>query len=364
MTRHFLSKMLILMAMVGAFVVSFNAQVVTSVLGQIVGTDGKGVEGAEIKFERTDIKANYQIKTNREGKFNYATLPQGIYNITVLVNGNTIAKVDGLRTNPAQPYPLNIDMRNTQPAPQQAAEDAKGPTPEQVAEFEKQKKEYEEALLKDKALQEAFNLAMQARTAKDYNAAIDNFIKASQLDPNQDVIWANLADTYTMRAEGKRGAAAVAEYALATDAYAKAVALKPTDPSLHNNYATVAARAQKIDIAQAELAKAIELDQPGAAKYYRNLARVYFDTNQPGPAETAFKKAIELDPKNPEAHYQLGLVLIQSATLDGDKLKAPAGTAEAFQKYLELAPTGPQAAEAKAMLDTLGAPVRSNLKQK
>ena len=40
---------------------------------------------------------------------------------------------------------------------------------------------------------------------------------------------------------------------------------------------------------------------------------------------------------NPDAYFQLGLVLIQQATEEGGKMKAPAGTAEAFQKYLELA---------------------------
>jgi Tfp pilus assembly protein PilF len=191
--------------------------------------------------------------------------------------------------------------------------------------------------------------------------AIENFVKAGAVDPTQDAVWANLANAYSMRADTQRGANAIADYGRAADAYAKAVELKPLDANLHNNYATVAARAQKIDVAQAELAKAIELDAPGAAKYYRNLARVYFDTNQAGPAETAFKKAIELDPKNPDAHFQLGLVLIQNAVPEGDKLKAPAGTAEAFQQYLALAPTGANADEAKAMLEVLGATVVSGL---
>jgi hypothetical protein len=39
---------------------------------------------------------------------------------------------------------------------------------------------------------------------------------------------------------------------------------------------------------------------------------------------------------------------------------APDGTAEAFQKYLELQPTGPHAEEAKAMLQGLGSPVETS----
>ena len=47
------------------------------------------------------------------------------------------------------------------------------------------------------------------------------------------------------------------------------------------------------------------------------------------------------------------------ATLKDDKMVAPDGTAEAFQKYLELSPTGPHAEEAKAMLAGIGATVET-----
>lgn len=361
-----LPKTWILSVLIAFFAAVSFGQVMTRVEGTIIGTDGKPVQGAEIKFERTDIRANYSIKTNRDGKFNYATLPQGVYTITVTVNGNVIARQEGIRTNPANPIPLNIDMRQlqqTQAAAAQPVVEERKPTAEEIAEFEKKKKEYEDAMLKDKALQETFSAAMQAREAKNWNLAIENFIKASEIDPTQEAVWANLADTYTMRAETLRGAAAQADYGRAADAYAKAVALKPADASLHNNYAIVAARSQRVDVAQAELAKAIELDPAGAAKYYRNLGTVYFDTNQSAQAEATFRKAIELDPKNPDAYYRLGLVLVQNATVEGDKMKAPPGTVEAFQKYLELAPNGPNAAEAKSMLDVLGSPVPSNLKR-
>ena len=365
MIRNSLPKMLILLVLVALCGAVFYGQAVTTTVnGQILGKDGKPVEGAEIKFERTDIKANYSIKTNKDGKFVYATLPQGVFTISVTVAGNVIAKQEGIRTNPSKPLPLDIDMRKIpdgQAAAVQADAAPPKPTAEELAEFEKKKQEYEASAAKEKNLQSAFTAAMEAAQAKNWNVAIENFIKAGEVDPTQEAVWANLANVYSMRAESQRGPAAVADYGRASEAYAKAVALKPLDPNLHNNYATVAARAQKIDVAQAELNKAIELDAPGAGKYYRNLARVYFDTNQTGPAEAAFKKSIALDPRDPDAHFQLGLVLIQQATLEGEKMKAPAGTAEEFQKYLELAPTGANAAEAKAMLDALGAPVKSTV---
>jgi hypothetical protein len=51
--------------------------------------------------------------------------------------------------------------------------------------------------------------------------------------------------------------------------------------------------------------------------------------------------------------------LLGKATLQGDKMVAAPGTAEAFQKYLELVPTGGHSEEAKAMLASIGAPVET-----
>jgi hypothetical protein len=41
-------------------------------------------------------------------------------------------------------------------------------------------------------------------------------------------------------------------------------------------------------------------------------------------------------------------------------MEAPTGTAEAFNKYLELAPTGPYADPAKQMLDSMGAKIETS----
>ena len=55
----------------------------------------------------------------------------------------------------------------------------------------------------------------------------------------------------------------------------------------------------------------------------------------------------------------LAITLVQGIP-KGDKMEAPAGTAEAFNKYLELAPTGPYADPAKQMLDSMGAKIETS----
>ena len=68
-------------------------------------------------------------------------------------------------------------------------------------------------------------------------------------------------------------------------------------------------------------------------------------------------RCIAADPTKADAYYQKGLNMMGKATLQGDKMVAAPGTAEAFNKYLELAPTGPNAQNAKDMLASIGASV-------
>lgn len=239
-----------------------------------------------------------------------------------------------------------------------------GMTKEQRAEYEKKLKEQEEAMAKDKALQDAFNAGMEAKNAKNYAVAVENFEKASTMAPTQHVVWAQLAETYISLSDTKTGADQQAAVEKGIGAYAKAVEIKVDDPNYHNNYALALAKGKKMEQAQAELTKAAQLDPLQAGKYYYNLGAVYVNTQQNDAAETAFNKAIELDPTYADAYYQKALVLMNKVTLDKDgKMQAPAGTIEALQKYLSLKPDGANAEGAKAILEQLGTTVQTSFER-
>jgi len=349
----------------------------TAIEGDVKGVDGKGLAGANIKIVRTDIKANYKVKTDKKGHFYYGGLALGTYNITLEVEGMDVDQVSGYRSTLGDPKPVNFDMKEIQArngagaaaggagggaAP--AAEPERGMSAAQKAEYEKKKKEEAAAMAKNKELNDAFNAAREAQTAKNYNAAIEAFTKASVLDPNQHVVWGNMADSYAARAATETGDASAADYTKAAESYQKAIVIKPDDAAYHNNYALVLAKNKKFDEAQAELTKSAQLDPQQAGKYYFNLGAVYVNTGQNDPATEAFKKAIELDPMYSEAYYQLGLTLFAKATTTADgKIVPPAGTADAFQKYLELAPTGPNVDSAKAMLEAIGSKVETTFQK-
>jgi cytochrome c-type biogenesis protein CcmH/NrfG len=116
--------------------------------------------------------------------------------------------------------------------------------------------------------------------------------------------------------------------------------------------------------------QAAQLDPTGAGMYYYNLggtltnANLKNDPDMRKAAVDAFDKAIAADPTKAEAYYWKGTNLIGMATLQGDKMVAPPGTAESFQKYLDLAPTGKYAEEAKAMLTGLGTSIETSYGKK
>lgn len=341
----------------------------TSFEGEVKGEDGQALKGALIKIERTDIKGNYKVKTDKKGRYFHAGLPIGTYNITCEVDGRDRDTVKGVRSRLGDPTPINFDlqdMKKKQDALRQAAEagtltdeQARQMSPEQKAAVDKMMKERQQAMAKNKELNDAFNQGMEALKAKQCDQAAQAFTKATEMDPKQVAVWGNLAEAYVCLAGQKTGAESEAAMTKGLESYIKTLELKD-DAATRNNYALALARAKKFPEAQAELQKAATLDPPNAGRYYYNLGAVLTNINQLEPAGEAFRKAIEADPKYAPAQYQLGLYLVSKAQMSADgKLTPPPGTKEAFQKYLELEPTGPFAEQAKGMLASLDATVQT-----
>lgn len=332
--------------------------------GDVKADDGAPLRGALVKIDRTDIKGSYKVKTDKKGHYFHAGLPMGTYRVTLEVDGKDRDTLNAVRVRLGDPTPVHFDlqaMRRKQESLAKAAESgtltqeqAREMTPEQRAAMEKQMKERSQAMAKNKALNDAFNTGMEALKGQQWDAAIEAFSKAAEMDAKQHVIWAQLADAYSGSSRNKSGADLDAVLVKALDAFSKAIELKPDDAAYHNNYAIALARGKKITEAQAELTKAAQIDPPNAGRYYFNLGAVLVNTNQTDAAGEAFKKAIDADPNYSDAWYQYGIFLTSKASTTADgKINFPPGTKEAFEKYLQLKPDGPYADGAKGMLATM-----------
>ncbi len=334
----------------------------TGVEGIVKGPDGAPLPGAVVKFERTDIKGHYEVKTDKKGHYGHYGLPLGTFTVTVNVANEMKDQMNGVRTHGGDPTQLNFDLARS------AAAAAGGAAPEadrsmskaDKEKFEKQKAEREASLAKNKALNDAYNLGKTALEAKAWDQAVEALAKATEMDPKQGAVWSSLAEAYSGLA-GAKPADSAANYQKAYDAYGKAIELAPTDAGLYNNYALALARGKRIDDAKTNLAKAAQLDPPGAGKYYYNLGALLVNSGQGDAALDQFKRAIDADPNYADAQYQYGLTLAGKSTTDGTgKIVAPAGAVEALQKYVELQPAGPNAASAKEMIAQLGSTVQTS----
>lgn len=349
--------------------------------GDVKGEDGKPMPkgdckktmGACIKIERTDIKGNYQAPTDKKGHYFHAGLPLGTYNVTLEVDGKMRDTAKGVRTKLGDPIPVNFDlfsMKQKQDAMSKAAEtgtltkeQTREMSSEQKAQIEKAMKERQAAMAKNKALNDAFNVGMEALKTKQYDQAVEQFSKAAEMDAKQHVIFAQLAESYMGQASTKTGQEQTDIMTKGLDAYAKALELKPDDAAYHNNFALALVKGKKIKEAQAELTKAAELDPPNAGRYFYNLGAILVNTGQNEAAGEAFKMAIEKDPNYADAYFQYGMYLVgkSSTTADG-KITAPPGTAEAFQKYVQLKPDSPNTQVAKDMLTSISGSVQTEYK--
>jgi tetratricopeptide (TPR) repeat protein len=101
-----------------------------------------------------------------------------------------------------------------------------------------------------------------------------------------------------------------------------------------------------------------------AAQYYTNEAIMMDRAGNIDATVAAADKAIAADPDKAIAYYLKGKALINKANVDPKtgKIIAPPGCAEAYQKYLELAPDGGFASEAKSVLAEMGTTVSSTYK--
>ncbi len=339
-----------------------------AISGKVKGPDGVGVKDALVKIERTDIKGNYKVKTNKKGEYFHAGLPLGQYNVAVEIGGQDVDRVNGVRTKLGDPVEINFDLQarqEKQQALQKAAEtgeltkeQSREMSSEQKAAIEKAMKERSEAMKKNKALNDAFNLGMSAVQAKDWPVAIENLKKGTEMDAKQHVIWANLAESYFGLAATKTGDEQMKLVDEGTKAYNSAIELKPDDDAYHNNFGLSLAKNKKYKEAEEELVKAAALAPAKAGTYFYNLGAIFTNNGQLDAAGSTFKRAIEADPTHADAQYQYGVFLMSKAqtTADG-KVTPPDGTAEAFNKYLELKPTGPFADAAKGMLAAISTTV-------
>jgi len=342
-----------------------------TVKGLCKDADGNPIADAIVVYANQDNGQKYTLKTNKKGEYFSLGVGAGTYTVTLYKNADDVKANKEIFHFGKVPVTLDentldFDMKKL------VQEQAKGQglSPEQIKAQQEQQEKQKKEVNTVKSLNDKLAAAKVATDAGDYDTAIADLKSANETDATRDLIWFKLGDAERMSA-AKQTDPAEKQKRLdaAVDSYQKALQLKQAatndkDPNAtktlaayYNNLAEAYSKAGKIDDSVKTYQQAALADPTAAAQYYFNMGAVLTNAGKADQAIEAFDKCIAADPTRAEAYYQKGVNLLGKATLQGDKMVAAPGTAEAFQKYLELVPTGGHSDEAKAMLASIGAPV-------
>jgi tetratricopeptide (TPR) repeat protein len=372
MRKYFILSLLVVLA-VGISAPLAFAQTTGTVKGTCKDIEGKPITQAEVSWTGTESGHVYKLKTNNKGEYFSLGIVPGKYNVELSKDGKHIYSFSNVPVG-VDEVVQDFDLKKEQTAAMQG----QGMSAEQAAKAK-------EALAKAEAerktvgtLNEKLAAAKAASDAGDFETAIATLTEANQMDATRDLIWFKLGDAYRMSGpkqtdpaeKQKRYEMAAADYQKAIDLRsASETAQKDPDNNVkmaayYNNLAEAYSKSNKVDDSVANYNKAAQLDPTHAGTYLFNEGAVLTNAGKVDDAIAAFDKVIAADPTKAEAYYWKGVNLIGKATLQGDKMVAPAGTAEAFQKYLELQPDGKLAQPAKDMLASIGATIETGFGNK
>jgi Tfp pilus assembly protein PilF len=283
--------------------------------GKVVDAEGKPVQGAQILIEFAEgVNRKFEVKTDRRGEFIQIGLQPGAYKVTA-----TVEKLGS----------FSQQTRVTLSRPAEVVFEFKpgggGGDPAAAA--------------KAAALKKSFEEGVAATQAKNYDLAIAKFQEAATAVPTCFDCYYNIGYAYSQKKDEKAAEAA----------WLKAVELKADYSEALNALATLYNNQKRFDEASAMSAKAAAagsvIGGSGNADAVYNQGIILWNQGKIAEAKTKFEEALKVNASHPEANFQMGMALLNEGNV--------AGAITSFEKYLQLAPDGQFAAQAKAMLAQL-----------
>jgi tetratricopeptide (TPR) repeat protein len=175
-------------------------------------------------------------------------------------------------------------------------------------------------------------------------------LKDTAAKPDASVLWAQLGQAQIGL---KKYDEAEVTYKKTLDIESTAKKPSPQIQGLaQSGLGEIYARTGKVPEANAAYDAGAKANPALAAFYFTNEAKIFYQMNNADAQVAAADEAIKADPTDAILYYLKGNGLVQKTTLDPktQKLVAPPGCMEAYQKYLELAPTGQYAGDVKGIL--------------
>jgi tetratricopeptide (TPR) repeat protein len=347
------SKLSLWLALVALFLIPAlaSAQDTTAKIhGHVQDPANAPIANGQVILSTDGKTALYTFTTDASGDYKGEGIKPGTYYVTLYATpGKAVDRFDNVKFTTGTDTQQDFDLSRAEyvnklpPEQRKALEEAKAKN----AEINKENQSVGK-------LNELLKTARAANAAKKYDDAATAMQQATTLKPDAAVLWLELGIAQT----GQK------KYDDATTSLKKAMDLdtasKKPNPEIQaaddNALGEVYANTNKIPDATASYDAAAKLQPANAGMFYTNETIVLSRAGQTDATIAAADKAIAADPTKAIPYYLKGQALISKATVDPktQKIVAPPGTAEAFNKYLELAPNGPMAPEAKSILAEIG----------
>ncbi|HEV2464781.1 MAG TPA: carboxypeptidase-like regulatory domain-containing protein [Acidobacteriaceae bacterium] len=328
---------------------TLRAQGTGKVHGHVQDPLGIAMANVQVKLN-SNGQAKYTFTTDANGDYKGDNVAPGSYDFTLYnAQNKTIDQFQDVKVTAGGDTAQDFDLSR-------AAYIAKM-SPEQKKQLEAAKSANSKISAENVKIKNLNADLVQARKdtdAKNYAAADALMTRDTTAKPDAAVLWVALGKAQL----GEK------KYPEAATSLQKAVDADKADKKQHpdiqaaadNSLGEALADQGKVPEAQAAYDAAATVDPKGAGMYYGNEAIMMDRLNNVDATVAAADKAIAADPNKPIPYYLKGKSLITKATVDPktQKIIAPPGTEEAYQKYLDLAPNGPFAPDAKAILAQLG----------
>src|SRR6185437_12636287 len=347
-------------------VAAFPQATLTRVGGRITNA-GQPVANAQITFTNLKTGRTFKGKTDKNGNYEIVGLERTNYQIDVTsatgerlysskqgITGETNGNMGGEQT-------LDLDISQGGGQPKY--------TKEQRAEIEKQNE-------KARNMNELINQVNAALNARNWEGAIPLLQQLSTQDPNRWRFTQSLGDAQLNVGQNDQAVATYEKGIQVAQGFASGNVKDPKNPDadpakakagvaqMLTNEGNAYLKMHKNQEAVAAFTKAASMDPNPATAYFNICATQYNSGNTEG-ALAACDKAIAADPNRADAYFIKGSLMVAQGKMDkSGKYEAPEGTAEALNKYLELAPTGPHANDVKQMLQFIGSKVETTYKAK
>jgi tetratricopeptide (TPR) repeat protein len=327
-----------------------------SIHGHVQDPAGTPIANAQVQVSTDGKTALYTFNTDPNGDYKGDTIKPGSYVVTMYIKGPNDAnfkpvdrfesvKIDA-GANVVQDFDLSRPdyIKKLSPEEQKQLADAKTKNAGIVKENAQVKNLNADLAsarqdIKDKKFDDAATLMQKDTTAK----------------PDAAVLWVELA--IAQNGQKKYDDAIIsAKKAIDSNATSK----KPSpeiEGAAQNTLGEAYAGKNQIPDATAAYDAAAKAQPANAGMFYSNEAIVLAKSGGNADAvAAAADKAIAADPSKPVPYYLKGQALIAKATVDPktNRIIAPPGCEEAYEKYLQLDPNGPMAADAKNILEQIG----------